>query len=217
MNSETERLFDLYGDILRARGLADRSITNYQYSLKGFDGFLGSTRTSRVRAHTSVRNPQQSHTTQGPRALQGLASRRPAATSRTARRDASRSLDAYLQSRPGYLPSVRRGHTSLPLRMDSEVGYRRTIRHQPEGAVNVRVRRRGLSGTRIAAQITPHVCVRTGFDRCAGRSSMIEGFRFDRGVPAMAPAPSTGPSAVQNIDPTRQHHFSNTPSRKSRA
>jgi len=41
MNSETERLFDHYGDILRARGLADRSITNYQYSLKGFVGFLG--------------------------------------------------------------------------------------------------------------------------------------------------------------------------------
>jgi len=41
MNSETERLFDHYGDILRARGLAERSITNYQYSLKGFVGFLG--------------------------------------------------------------------------------------------------------------------------------------------------------------------------------
>ena len=41
MNAETEHLFEHYGDILRARGLAARSITNYQYSLKGFVGLLG--------------------------------------------------------------------------------------------------------------------------------------------------------------------------------
>jgi hypothetical protein len=41
MNAETEHLFEHYGDILRARGLAPRSITIYQYSLKGFVGFLG--------------------------------------------------------------------------------------------------------------------------------------------------------------------------------
>jgi hypothetical protein len=41
MNAETEHLFEHYGDILRAQGLAARSITNYQYSLKGFVGLLG--------------------------------------------------------------------------------------------------------------------------------------------------------------------------------
>ena len=46
MNAETEHLFEHYGDILRARGLAPRSITIYQYSLKGFVGFLGDRRLS---------------------------------------------------------------------------------------------------------------------------------------------------------------------------
>jgi hypothetical protein len=41
MNAATEYLFEHYGDILRARGIAARSITNYQYSLKGFVGLLG--------------------------------------------------------------------------------------------------------------------------------------------------------------------------------
>jgi len=41
MNAETEQLFEHYGDILHARGLAARSITNCQYSLQGFVGFFG--------------------------------------------------------------------------------------------------------------------------------------------------------------------------------
>jgi site-specific recombinase XerD len=41
LNAETEHLFEHYGDILRARGIAARSITNYHYSLKGFVGLLG--------------------------------------------------------------------------------------------------------------------------------------------------------------------------------
>ena len=41
MESDTVNLCQHYGDILRARGLAERSIVNYQYSLKGFVEFLG--------------------------------------------------------------------------------------------------------------------------------------------------------------------------------
>jgi site-specific recombinase XerD len=41
MESDTLHLCRHYGDILRAKGLAERSIVNYQYSLKGFVAFLG--------------------------------------------------------------------------------------------------------------------------------------------------------------------------------
>lgn len=41
MESDATDLCRHYGDILRARGLAERSIVNYQYSLKGFVEFLG--------------------------------------------------------------------------------------------------------------------------------------------------------------------------------